>query len=117
MNRRRALAVLVVGGLVVGALTACGGDDDQGRADSTETTRAGTDRNDGTSGSGGKAEADAAAYVGLTKKAAIAKADAAGTPWRIVREDDESFIVTLDYEPERLNFEIDDGTITKSTLG
>ena len=109
MNRRRAVALLVAGGLAVGALTAltaCGGDDDPGRAGSSQG-----------SGKAGKAETGASAYVGLTKQAATAKADAAGTTWRITREDDESFPVTLDYNPERLNFEIDDGKVTQATYG
>lgn len=106
MNRRRVLALLVATGLGVGALTvlsACGGDDDPGRP--------------GSSQDGGKSGAGAAAYVGLTKQAATAKADAAGTTWRITREDDESFPVTLDFDPERLNFEIDDGKVTQATYG
>ncbi len=59
----------------------------------------------------------AAAYVGLTKKAAIAKAEAAGRPWRIAREDGESFLLTQDYNPNRVNFEIDKGTVTSATFG
>ena len=105
MNRRRVVALLVAAGLAVGALTltACGGDDDPDRA--------------GSSQDGGKSDAGASAYVGLTKQAATAKADAAGTTWRITREDDESFPVTLDFDPERLNFEIDDGKVTQATYG
>ena len=101
---RRVLALTLAGALAVGTLAACGGDSD-------ERGVATSDRTGTSQGSG------AEAYVGLTKKAAIAAAEAAGVTWRITREDDEQFLVTQDYDPERLNFEIDDGTVTKSTYG
>jgi hypothetical protein len=105
VTRRRVVALLAAGALAVAALTltACGGDKDPGRA--------------GSAHDGGKSDASASAYVWLTKKAATTKADAAGTTWRITREDGESFPVTLDYNPERLNFEIDDGKVTQATYG
>jgi hypothetical protein len=59
----------------------------------------------------------AQSYVGLTKKEAIAKAEAAGTPWRILREDKETFLVTQDFVEHRVNFEIDNGKVTKATNG
>ena len=62
-------------------------------------------------------DTSAASYVGLTKQAAIAKAEATNTPWRITREDKESFLVTQDYNPGRINFEIDKGKVTKATNG
>ncbi|MBM3659450.1 MAG: hypothetical protein FJW95_08080 [Actinobacteria bacterium] len=105
--RLRPGVLVVAAAVTVGTvgLTACGGGDDRPRGSSrgsgtTETTATG-----------------AGAYVGLSKRAAIAKADASDTPWRITREDDESFMVTQDYVPERLNFEIDDGTVTTAAYG
>ena len=56
-------------------------------------------------------------YVGLTKREAILKAEATNTPWRITREDKEMFMVTQDFVENRLNFEIDDGKVTKATTG
>jgi hypothetical protein len=56
-------------------------------------------------------------FVGLTKNAAIAKAKAGGRLWRISREDSESFPGTLDYNPDRVNFEIDNGTVTSAIFG
>jgi major membrane immunogen (membrane-anchored lipoprotein) len=106
MSRRRLVAASLACLVSLGLLAACGGDDGGsgsrrvGTPDGTETPDSGAD-----------------AYVGLTKQAAIARADAAGTPWRITREDDESFMVTQDYEPDRLNFEIDDGKVTRATYG
>jgi hypothetical protein len=97
--------VVVVIGAV--AMTSCGGDSDSSvssRDNSKETT---------TSLGPGK-ESD---YIGLTKSAAIAKAKDQGRPYRITREDGESFPGTLDYNPERVQFEIDNGKVTKATFG
>ena len=92
-------------------LTACGDDDSpakgakSGSAARTTTTTAvpGT--------------ADASAFEGLTKADAIAEAEAQNRPWRISREDDEEFPVTLDFNENRVTFEIDDGTVTTATFG
>jgi len=48
---------------------------------------------------------------------AIAKADADGRPSRIGREDDESFILTQDFIPNRVTFEIDNGEVTSASFG
>ena len=62
-------------------------------------------------------DSSAESYVGLTKKEAIAKAEASDTPWRITREDKETFMVTQDFVENRVNFEIDNGKVTKATNG
>ncbi len=56
-------------------------------------------------------------FIGLTEDEAAAIADENIMDWRTVRVDDESFVVTEDYRPGRLNFEIDDGVITAVALG
>ncbi len=91
--------------LVLGVLAACGGSDDS--ANPTKDVKTATT-------APGNA---ASAYVGLTKKAAIAKAEADGRPWRIGREDDEQFMLTQDVVENRVTFEIDDGKVTKATFG
>jgi hypothetical protein len=95
-------AVLIVAAV---ALTACGsGSDDSNRStDEAKTTTTAGDA--------------AAAYVGLSKQDAVAKAKADDRPWRIGREDDEQFMVTQDFVDNRVTFEIDDGKVTKATLG
>jgi len=96
-------AIVVTG---AAAMTACGDDSDStspAKNDSTSHTTLGPGK-----------ESD---YVGLTKAAAIAKAEDQGRPWRITREDGESFPGTLDYNPERVQFEIDNGKVTKATFG
>lgn len=106
--RRAAAAGLLVVAAAVG-LGACGGGGDGDAARSggrdTDTTQPAGDAT------------DAATYVGLTKRAAIARADAAGVPWRVLREDDEHFLATQDHVPDRVNLEIDDGRVTRATNG
>ena len=95
-------AMALVAALVVAA-PACGNDD--GGKVSSGSKQSST------------SDTSAKSYVGLTKKEAIAKAEASDTPWRITREDDESFMVTQDFVENRVNFEIDDGKVTKATNG
>jgi hypothetical protein len=94
--------------LVVLTITACG---DSGGSTSVR------DRPEETTTTGTKDSGTAGAYVGLTKQAAIAKAEADGRPWRLGREDGESFMLTQDYNAERVTFEIDDGKVTKASFG
>ena len=56
-------------------------------------------------------------FLGLTEDEARAIADENILDWRTVRVDGESFAVTEDFNPGRLNFEIDGGVITVVTLG
>jgi hypothetical protein len=100
--RRFTVAALVLLALASAAV-ACGNDDgDKVSSGSKQSTTSDTSTQ---------------SYVGLTKKEAIAKAEASDTPWRITREDKEVFMVTQDYNPERVNFEIDQGKVTKATNG
>jgi hypothetical protein len=97
---------VTAGALVVFALgstaAACGNGGDTSSSGSKQSTTSDT---------------SAQSYVGLTKQEAIAKAKASDTTWRITREDKETFMVTQDYNPARLNFEIDHGKVTKATNG
>ena len=107
----KALSALVIALVTLTLCAACGSDDKgvssrpAGAADGTTTTTSGT------------ASANAGDYVGLTKQAAIDKAEAAGHTWRIGREDDQQFPATLDYNPNRLTFEIDNGKVTSAIYG
>ena len=56
-------------------------------------------------------------YVGLSKNAAVARAGTERKSWRVVAEDGQSFPVTMDYRPERLNFTIRDGIVVDVTQG
>ena len=100
--RRFVAAALVV--LVLGTVAVACGNDDGDKVSSGSKQSANSDTS-------------AQSYVGLTKKEAIAKAEASDTPWRILREDKEVFMATQDFVENRVNFEIDNGTITKATNG
>jgi hypothetical protein len=56
-------------------------------------------------------------FVGLELKAAETRADKADLPHRVVRKDGQDFPVTRDYRPERLNFTVEKGIVTKVTNG
>ena len=101
-TRRVITGVLVV--LALASLAAACGDDDGDKVSTGSKHSASSDTS-------------AESYVGLTKKEAIAKAEASDTPWRILREDKETFMATQDVLENRVNFEIDNGKVTKATNG
>jgi hypothetical protein len=93
--------------LLAGTVAACGDSDDSSDAVKSPGARTSITR-----------PSDAAsAYVGLTQAAAIARAEADKRPWRIGREDDEQFMLTQEFVDDRVTFELDDGKVTKATLG
>lgn len=57
------------------------------------------------------------ALNGLTREQAETAAEAAGYTVRVVREDDESFVMTMDYRTDRINIELDDGRVTRAYVG
>ena len=57
-------------------------------------------------------DTDDEAYVGLTEEQALAKAEEAGVPARVVARNGESLPRTMDYRPERLGFTVVDGRVT-----
>ena len=84
------------------------GDDSDGSVSSRDQTRETTTT---------EAPSTAPDYVGLSKQAAIAKAEAEGRPWRISSENGESFPGTLDYNPERVSFDINENRVTAANFG
>ena len=56
-------------------------------------------------------------FVGMTLEEANAKAEKADLPHRVVKNDGEDYPVTRDYRPERLNFTVEKGVVTKVTNG
>lgn len=56
-------------------------------------------------------------YVSLPLAEAEALAAANGVTYRITRQDSEEFAVTADYDEERANFEVDDGTVSLAFPG
>jgi hypothetical protein len=105
MKRTWVAAMVVVVALCVVA-SACGGDGSDAKDKGTAAYNQDQRNNPPVS-----------SYVGLTKKEAIAKAESENRQWRVLREDDETFMATQDYVRTRINFEIDKGKVTKATYG
>jgi hypothetical protein len=104
---------LVVAVLVLGLLGAACSDDDEVGTGSPDTT---APDGDGLAAEPSQRELDER-YVGLEKQEAIEAAQDEGVPWRIEREDDEEFVLTMDYVPDRVNFSVDDGVVTAVRAG
>ncbi|GIU88366.1 MAG: hypothetical protein KatS3mg009_2881 [Acidimicrobiia bacterium] len=108
---RRAAAA----GVSVLALAGCGDDDPTDRGEEATTGPSSTPST--VDGGAQDAPGDLDAYVGLAVEEAGARADAEGRPWRVVKEDGEDLPVTLDYVPERLDFEVEGGVVVRVTTG
>ena len=104
----RILAAGVIVALAAVGIAGCG-DDSDGSVSSRDQTRETTTTTE--------AKSTAPDYVGLSKQAAIAKAEAAGRPWRISSENGESFPGTLDYNPERVSFDVNENRVTAANFG
>lgn len=56
-------------------------------------------------------------YIGLSEEDAAKKADSEKRSYRVVERDGESFPVTDDYSPSRVNFVIENSKVTKVNCG
>lgn len=114
--RTARIAALVFSLALFGA--ACGSDDEAGGTDDGATTTTGAPGDSSRLGVESDApEIDPSAYEGLTAEDAEAKAETDGVEYRVVREDDTDFEVTMDARTDRVNVEIDDGVVTSATVG
>ena len=57
---------------------------------------------------------DMSDYVGLTEEAAIAKAEKEGRRCRTIKRDGQSFPMTRDYRPDRVNLTVESGKVVKA---
>ena len=55
--------------------------------------------------------------MGMSEGEAVMKVEATGRTIRIARRDKESFALTMDYRPDRINIEVDADMVTKVTVG
>ena len=55
--------------------------------------------------------------IGMPEKDAIAAIEGIGNSYRIARRDDETFALTMDYRPDRINLEIDRDIVTAANIG
>jgi hypothetical protein len=66
------------------------------------------------------AKAIAAEVIGMTEAEAIATIEGVSSEeltYRVVRRDDESYPITMDYRINRINLEIDSGLVSKASIG
>jgi len=66
-----------------------------------------------------RTQAFADTLVGMPEADAVAAMEAASPPYayRVVERDGESFPVTMDYSPTRINLSITAGVVTKAVAG
>ena len=55
--------------------------------------------------------------IGMSEQDAVAKVEATGRVIRIGRRDKETFALTMDYSPTRINIEVDNGKVTSVNIG
>jgi len=58
--------------------------------------------------------------VGMTEAEAISTIESTSSEqltYRVTRRDDESYPMTMDYRLDRINLEIDNGVVTKASIG
>jgi hypothetical protein len=58
--------------------------------------------------------------IGMTEEQAIQTIEGISSEqldYRVVRRDDESYPMTMDYRINRINLEIDNGLVTKTSIG
>lgn len=65
-------------------------------------------------------QAIAAEVIGMTETEAIATIEGVSSEqltYRVTRRDDESYPMTMDYRLDRINLEIDNGLVSKASIG
>jgi hypothetical protein len=85
--------------------------DDRDREDSVAAIRARMDEQQLVS------DAVAARVLGLDEDEARRTAEAAARWWRVVRNDDHRFRVSLEYRSTRINVEVENGRIVSTSVG
>ncbi len=102
---------MVAGALALTVLIGACGDDDSDASSSTTTTST-------TPSSAPLTAVDEfPEYLGLTEAEAAAQAESDGVPSRVIQREGEELAVTLDFNPDRLNFVIEDGVVVSVTTG
>ena len=56
-------------------------------------------------------------FIGLAKADAITKAQEEDFAWRVIKQEGRSLPVSMDHNPDRINFVIENGIVTKVTEG
>lgn len=106
--------------IAVLALTACGSQSPDDAVTSTNNPSPSSSYSEFPSEPSATVVAVAAEVIGLTEELAIQTIEGISSEQltaRVVRRDDESYAVTEDYSLSRINLEIDNGVVTKVSIG
>lgn len=55
--------------------------------------------------------------IGLSKEAAVSTLEEMEMPYRIISEDGNYYVLTMDYRPGRINLTIINGVVTSTRFG
>jgi hypothetical protein len=103
-RRRRGLLAPTAAVLALGLVAAACGDDEESASTTAETV-APADGEEAL-------EFDESIVVGLSVEEAETAAEEAGFTVRIARQDGEDLALTMDFIPNRVNVEVEDGVVT-----
>ncbi|MGA1312369.1 MAG: hypothetical protein ACO30L_04715 [Ilumatobacteraceae bacterium] len=112
MRRRRFVQRLAVGVMVVVSLVGCSADD---AADQTPASVC--PPSDAADIATGITQERADLLLGFREADAQRCAEELGWGFRVGRRDGESFALTMDYSPQRVNVEVDDDVVTLIGVG
>ena len=56
-------------------------------------------------------------YIGLTIHEAKVRLATEDKSYRVMHEDGQSFVGTCDYQPDRVNFSVENGIVTEASIG
>ena len=106
--------------IIIVALTACSSQNPNGAVTSTNVPAPTGSYSEFPSEPSATAVAVAAEVIGMTEELAIQTIEGISSEQltaRVVRRDDKSYAVTEDYSLSRINLEIDNGLVTKTSIG
>lgn len=112
MRGRRFVQQVAVGIVIAVSLTACGQDD---AADQPPATAC--PPSDAADAATGITQERADLLLGFSEADAQRCAEELGWAFRVGRRDGESFALTMDYSPQRVNVEVDDDVVTLIAVG
>ena len=112
---------LLVGAVVATlALTACSSQSPEAGVTSTAMPTPQSSSSDMKFEPSETVQAVAAEVIGMTEEQAIQTIEGISSEemtYRVVRRDDESYPMTMDYRINRINLEIDNGLVSKASIG
>jgi hypothetical protein len=112
MRHRHFVQRLAVGVIVVVSLVGCSADDAADRPPATACPPS-----DAADAATGITQERADLLLGLSEADAQRCAEELGWAFRVGRRDGESFALTMDYSPQRVNVEVDNDVVTLIGVG